>query len=79
MQNNIFIRIQDETGQTHYVNPLHIIDLYDVTSSPVSSLPHCQVYLTHSKSFVTNEPAISIIERIYSHYGQITNSYINTK
>ena len=62
MQNNIFIPILDKSGQKHYVNPNHIIDLHDII--PTADTPsYCQVYLTHGKSFTTNELAISIIEK----------------
>jgi hypothetical protein len=73
MQNNIFIPILDKSGQKHYVNPNHIIDLHDII--PTADTPsYCQVYLTHGKSFTTDELAISIIEKILLFNGQAKNT-----
>ena len=78
MQNNIFIPILDKSGQKHYVNPNHIIDLHDII--PTADTPsYCQVYLTHGKSFTTDELAISIIEKILLFNGQSKNTTNNSK
>jgi hypothetical protein len=78
MQNNIFIPILDKSGQKHYVNPNHIIDLHDII--PTADTPsYCQVYLTHGKSFTTDELAISIIEKILLFNGQAKNTTNNSK
>ena len=78
MQNNIFIPILDKSGQKHYVNPNHIIDLHDII--PTADTPsYCQVYLTHGKSFTTDELAISIIEKIFLFNGQSKNTTNNSK
>ena len=79
MSNNMFTQIKSVNGEIHYVNPDHIIDITDITTVPEDAPSYCQVYLTNEKSFTTFEPAISIVERIYSQYGEIANSYINTK
>jgi hypothetical protein len=78
MQNNIFIPILDKSGQKHYVNPNHIIDLHDII--PTADTPsYCQVYLTHGKSFTTDELAISIIEKILLFNDQAKNTTNNSK
>lgn len=78
MQNNIFIPILDKSGQKHYVNPNHIIDLHDII--PTADTPsYCQVNLTHGKSFTTDELAISIIEKILLFNGQAKNTTNNSK
>ena len=78
MQNNIFIPILDKSGQKHYVNPNHIIDLHDII--PTADTPsYCHVYLTHGKSFTTDELAISIIEKILLFNGQANNTTNNSK
>jgi hypothetical protein len=75
----MFVRIKSCVGDYHYINPLHIIDIFDVTILAPGVPPHCQMYLTNTNQLATFETAVSIIEKIVTLNEQSKSSASDTK
>jgi len=80
VQNNIFIPIEINPGKKQYINPHHIVRLYDKeVEEDNNTLYFCVIELQNGVTLSTFEPAVSIIEKILTFNGQAKDTNFNSK